>query len=63
MSITPKQNLIFLPNLTRKIFGWIVPLGGAIIMKLPLTIIGYYDKKFYILGMHWCTISKLCVFH
>ncbi len=31
---------------TRKKIGGIVPLGGAIIeqnMKLPLTIMGYYD--------------------
>ncbi len=49
MSITPKQNEIFSSNFTRMHgqtlrthakFGWIVPLGGAIIeqnMKLPLT--------------------------
>ncbi len=32
-------------------------------MKLPLTTIEYYDIKFYIFRMHWCTITKLCMYH
>ncbi len=43
-----------------------MPLGDAIIeqnMKLALTTIEYYDIKCYILRMHWCTITKLCMYH
>ncbi len=47
-------------------FGGIGLLGGAIIeqnMKLPLTTTEYYDIKCYILRLHWCTITKLCIYH
>ncbi len=75
MSINPKKNEIFFTKFdthmyghtlrTHNTFGGIVLLGGAIIeqnMTLPLTIIEYYYIKCYILRMHWCTITKLCMY-
>ncbi len=74
MSITPKQNEIFSLHLTHICMGtpeghiqnlvWLCHL--AIIeqnMKLPLTIIEYYDVKCDILRMQWCTVTKINVCH